>query len=378
MFAVNLKELAEQTPASRDRYVDFLRAASITVVVLGHWLSTLAVWKDGTLSARNAVGVVPGLCYSTWLLQVMPVFFFIGGFSNFRSLEGTLRRGETAPRFVKARLARLLKPTGVFILVWLVILLGLHLAGALTPGYFDTVRFLVAPLWFLLVYLLITALTPVTYGLHRRYRISALVVLGSAAAGIELVRFLLSMPDARWANVIFVWMFAHQLGYFYADGTLARARQRAHAAMALAGLVALLVLTHSGLFPKSMIGTGFERDSNMFPPTVCLVALTFWLVGAAMYMRRVANRWLARSRAWQVVVAANSVIMTAFLWHMPAYAAAFALLNVVGFSDSAAGTARWWLERPIWLVAPGLVLALLIVMFSRFERPTLRPRVTAD
>ena len=30
--------LAEQTPASRNRYVDFLRAASIIVVIIGHWL----------------------------------------------------------------------------------------------------------------------------------------------------------------------------------------------------------------------------------------------------------------------------------------------------------------------------------------------------
>ena len=30
------KALAERTPETRNRYVDFLRAASITVVVLGH------------------------------------------------------------------------------------------------------------------------------------------------------------------------------------------------------------------------------------------------------------------------------------------------------------------------------------------------------
>jgi hypothetical protein len=31
-------ELARQTPATRDRYVDFLRLFSIATVVLGHWL----------------------------------------------------------------------------------------------------------------------------------------------------------------------------------------------------------------------------------------------------------------------------------------------------------------------------------------------------
>jgi fucose 4-O-acetylase-like acetyltransferase len=32
-------ELASRTPDTRDRYVDFLRAASILAVVLGHWIS---------------------------------------------------------------------------------------------------------------------------------------------------------------------------------------------------------------------------------------------------------------------------------------------------------------------------------------------------
>ena len=30
--------LAAQTPPERNRYVDFLRAASICVVIIGHWL----------------------------------------------------------------------------------------------------------------------------------------------------------------------------------------------------------------------------------------------------------------------------------------------------------------------------------------------------
>jgi hypothetical protein len=89
---VNLKELADQTPASRDRYVDFLRAASMSVVVLGHWLSALVGCKDGAVSVRNAVGLAPGLSSTTWLLQVMPLFFFIGGFSDFTSIEGTTSR----------------------------------------------------------------------------------------------------------------------------------------------------------------------------------------------------------------------------------------------------------------------------------------------
>jgi hypothetical protein len=370
---VNLKELVEQTPASRDRYVDFLRAASITVVVLGHWLSALVVWKDGALSTRNAVGAMSGLCYTTWLLQVMPVFFFIGGFSNAKSFDSTLRRGESVPRFLRTRLVRLLRPTGIFIWVWLMILLGLYLAGALTPGLVKSVNLVFGPLWFLLVYLCVMALTPVTYGLHRRLGSAVLVVLGLLIAGVDVLRFAFVVPRVGWANMAFVWVFVHQLGYFYADGTFVRAPRRTHLAMALSGLAALLILTHVGSYPMSMVGTGFEKISNMTPPTVCIMALTFWLVGVAMYLRGWANRWLARPGPWKVVVAANSVIMTVFLWHLSAYAAVYGVLTLVGFSGSAPLTANWWLERSIWVGGAALVLIPLVLLFGRFERPTLRP-----
>jgi hypothetical protein len=370
---VNLKELAEQTPASRDRYVDFLRAASITVVVVGHWLSAVAEWKDGGLSVINVIGLVPGLWCATWLLQVMPIFFFIGGFSNFTSVEGVLRRGEPVVSFLRTRLVRLLKPTAVFIVAWLVVLVALHLAGVLKPAYVRSTAVLRGPLWFLVVYLVITELTPVMRVLHLRFGVVVVAVMALLTVGMDVLRFSLKLPAAGWANIAFVWLLAHQLGFFYADGTLVRVRRRGHLAIALGGLAPLLLLTHVGAYPKSMVSTGFERVSNVFPPTVCIMLMTFWLVGAAMYLRGWANRWLAHPGPWKAVTAANSVIMTMYLWHITAYVATFGLLSLVGFVGSPPGSARWWLERSIWLIGPGLVLFLLIMMFSRFERPTLRP-----
>ena len=372
-----LDGLVAATPSSRDRYVDFLRAVSITVVVVGHWLSAVAEWKDGGFSVINVIGLVPGLWCATWLLQVMPIFFFIGGFSNFTSLEGLLRRGDSVVSFLRTRLVRLLKPTVVFIGAWLVLLVALHLAGVLKPAYVRSTAVLRGPLWFLVVYLVITELTPVMRSLHLRFGIVVVAVMALLTVGMDLLRFSLNVPAAGWANIAFVWLLAHQLGFFYADGTLVRVRRRVHLAIALGGLAGLLLLTHVGGYPKTMVSTGFERVSNVFPPTVCIMLMTFWLVGAAIYLRGWANRWLAHPGPWKTVIAANSVIMTMYLWHITAYVATFRLLALVGFAGSPPGSVRWCLERTIWLVGPGLVLALLVVVFGRFERPTLRPRAAA-
>ncbi len=366
------------TSPSRDRYVDFLRALSITVVVGGHWISALVGWRDGVLDARNAVGVIPGTSYVTWVLQVMPLFFFVGGFSNYKSFEGTQRRGESVLQFYRKRLIRLLMPTGVFVWFWIMVAIGLNLAGTFTSHHLSSARVLFGPLWFLLVYLGIVTLTPITYWFHRHYGAAVPVVLVLLVAGVDAIRFLFNVKDVGWANLVFVWMFVHQLGYLYADGTLTRFRRSGHLAMALSGLAVLFILTSLAWYPKSMVSTGFEKASNMTPPTVCIVALTLWLVGVSMFVRDWVSRWLTRPGPWKTVVAANSMIMTIYLWHITAYAVTFAVLTAVGFAGSPPGSGRWWLERSIWLVGPGLVLSLLLAVFSRFERPTLRPRSAVD
>ena len=42
----------------------------------------------------NVVGVTRGLWLLTWVLQVMPLFFFVGGFSNAKTYESMRRRGR--------------------------------------------------------------------------------------------------------------------------------------------------------------------------------------------------------------------------------------------------------------------------------------------
>ena len=400
----DLERMVERTPATRDRYVDFLRAVSILAVVLGHWTIGIIAWDHGLIRSSSAIGQTSWMWLATWFLQVMPIFFFVGGFANLVAFDAYTERGRSTGAFIKSRVQRLLKPSLVFLGVWAVVLVGLHLGdvgaqagpplwgdtrllrGVLPPG--ATIPF--GPLWFLAVYLVVVTVSPFTIRLHRRFGlwVPAVMVVGAVAS--DAFGFIGGHPLARWANVAFVLLFPHQLGHAYGDGSMLRWPRAAFWAMIAVGLGGLVLLTNPplwqlfgnarhvwfpgiGTYPKSLLGTDVEAVSNAYPPTLCFLLGGVWSIGAAMLLRDRVGRWLQHRRPWLFTIAVNSVIMTLFLWHMTAYLLAILLLWPLGFGRQADSSARWWLERPLWIVVPGLILFGLIAVFGRFERPAPRP-----
>ena len=363
-----LVELAEKTPSSRDRYVDFLRAFSITAVVIGHWISAVIRVQEGNIITYNAVGTISGMWILTWVMQVMPLFFFVGGFSNLVTIEALQRRGESIAAFYKKRAVRLLRPTLIFVVTWIVILGLVALLMENAGVYIKKSTAVVGPLWFLIVYLCIVVITPLMVWLHRKIRLGTLVILASFIVLVDIAGIGFGLSWLRWANVAFVWLFVHQIGFFYADGSLVRRPKSFHIAMAVIGLAGLFILTNSGVYPKSMVGTGLEEISNMNPPTVCIAVLTIWLVGLAMLLRTPLNRWLRRRQPWITVITVNTIIMTLYLWHLTAFTIVFFLLYPLGLWRFADGSLLWWLVRPVWIILPALVLSIFIGIFSRFER----------
>jgi fucose 4-O-acetylase-like acetyltransferase len=358
--------VAAATPAERDRFADLLRVASIVVVVAGHWLMAVVGWRDGRVEGGNAIALVPGLWLATWLLQVMPLFFFVGGLANLVSA----RRGGGWAGFVRGRAARLLRPTVAFLAVWTVAAAVLGAAGVPEAVLRPATRLVVQPLWFLGLYLLVVALAPAMLRLHRRFGPAVAVWLALAAATADMAGRFGGLPGLDRLgdlNFLLVWLFAHQLGFLYADGTLPGWPRRAHLAMAAGGLAALAVLTGSGAWPRSMVGLPGDPVSNMNPPSLCIVALTVWLVGLAMLVRDPVTRWLHRPRPWTLVVTVGSSLMTLFLWHLTALVLAVLVLHPLGLGQPPPGTPAWWALRPLWLLVPAAILAPLVALFARFE-----------
>ncbi|HWC13402.1 MAG TPA: acyltransferase [Actinomycetota bacterium] len=365
-----LGEMAAATPDSRDRYVDLLRAFSIAVVVLGHWLMAVVYFDGARFEGASALDVVPGLWLATWVLQVMPLFFFVGGFSNLVAWRGIRRRNETYATYLRTRTTRLMRPTMVFVAAWTIVA---GIAATIAPASFEAMskatELLAKPLWFLAVYVLVVALAPVMAAFHERFGARVLVALFAAAAIVDVIRIAGDLTVVGYLNFAFVWLFAHQLGYFYADGAL-RLSRRLSALAAVSSLSVLALLTGSGIYSPSMVGMRSEAASNNSPPTICLIVLTLWLVSVAMLLRPAASRWLQRPRNWTAVIAANSMIMTVFLWHLTALLVAVLVLYPLGFPQPVGGTGAWWAWRPLWLVALSTILAGFVVAFGRFERPS--------
>lgn len=361
-------QLVDATPDTRDRFVDFLRAVSIAVVVCWHWVFSITQWRDGRLTMPNPVGEVPLLWMLTWLLQVMPLFFFVGGYANSASWSATTRQGDGVRRFARRRLDRLYRPVAAFVGLWLVFDLVARAVVPSYPGVLDYGIVVFVPLWFLGVYTAVTLLTPFTHRLHESLGVLGLVLLGSAVAVADVGRFHYGVEVLGLVNSMLVFLFAHQLGYFYRDGTLTRIGRRGQAAILVASLAALIVVTASGIYPHSMVAVGRDPISNMYPTTACIALLAVFQAAFAMLIRPAVGGWLERRRVWKVVVAANGIAMTVFVWHMTALLIVIKAINQLGLQLLTRPTTVWWIQRPFWLIAPGVVLAGLVALFSQIER----------
>jgi peptidoglycan/LPS O-acetylase OafA/YrhL len=156
------------TTPSRDRYIDFMRAFSLLVVVAWHWVFTIVIWKDDGPHATSPIGFTTGLWAATWLLQVMPLFFYVGGYSHLVAWQRAQAKGQHLGGFVWRRIKRLAIPALALLIVW--IALGITLGAIFDLQWIGkAVLLVVSPLWFMGVYLMLVALLPVLLWLHRRW-----------------------------------------------------------------------------------------------------------------------------------------------------------------------------------------------------------------
>jgi hypothetical protein len=359
VVTVVIQDLVARTPSSRRRELDLLRAAAIGAVVLGHWLIvTVERTSDGQLTGFSSLPALPEAHALTWLFQVMPVFFLVGGAANAISWTRRRTRGWTATSWLLDRSARLFPPVTMFLLV----VAGCAAVARLLGVPPDAVARAVA-----LVDLTVTALTPLTHRLHERYGLAVPLTLVAGVAIGDVLRLATGDELTAAGSFAFGWIAIHQVGYAWHDGTLRLGTWRA-VTLVVVGLGALLLLTGPGPYPVSMVTVSGAAIQNSSPPTLALLALAATQLGLVALVARWTRRWLARRRPWTLVVAVNTVVLTVYLWHLVAALVGAYALDAFGLLPSSdPGTVGWWLGRVPWLVALAAVLAVLVVLLVPVE-----------
>jgi hypothetical protein len=348
--------------------VDFLRAGSITVVVVGHWLMAAVFVSGGQLQLADMLHLAPWTQWLTWSFQVMPLFFIVGGYSNGISWEAAHRDGRGYGLWIATRLKRLVGPIVPLLLAWSVMAMIAHRLG--TPQQMIKVGSQAAliPTWFLAVYIAVVNTAPATHWFWRRFGMASFWVLALGAVVVDAVAFTTDFPGLRWINYAFVWLAVHHLGYLWRDGKIeGTARALIWAA---AGLGLLIFLVAVASYPVSMITVPGAEVSNSRPPTLALLALGIFHLGLVLTLEAPLRRWLKRLGPWTTTVLVNATIMTLYLWHLTVMVLTIGLAHLLGDVglELQPGTGSWWASRPVWIGVLAAFLLIFIALFGRFEQ----------
>ncbi|MEX5271965.1 acyltransferase [Kocuria sabuli] len=350
-------------PAQRDLVLDAARTGCLLVVVLVHLLMVTVTADPGTGGPATVMVPTqqPWYWWATWILQVMPLFFVLGGHASVLSWRRHTAHGGDAAGWVRARALRLLRPAAV---LWAVLALGCGaaLAAGAPPELVRTVvQGMGMPLWFLAAYLACQALLPLTAGWHGRAPGATAAGLLAAVVAVDALRIGTGAAWVGLLNLVLVWPLVQQLGFLRADGWFERRRP----AQLLAGgglcfaLLAGLVAT--GRYAPDML-------ANLNPATVCMVLLgvaqACLLQLAAPALGALMRTRPARLAAWAV----GGRAMTVYLWHLPVIVAVAAVWFLAGGPDPQPGSAAWWAWRVPLGAVVAVVLAVVSVPLVRAER----------
>ncbi|GAA4847471.1 acyltransferase [Kitasatospora terrestris] len=363
-----------KTPATRDRALDGLRAVALLAVPLGHWmLGGFTTGADGVLHNASPLASLGLFAPLSWFLQLLGVFFLVGGYSSARSLERARARGASTAGWLRGRVLRLVRPVLGVAAVWALLIPLLRAAGVPEGTVRTGAVLVVQPLWYIGVYLVATALTPLCQALGRRLGGWAAAPMLAVVAVVDLLRY------GPWAdavpswlalvNLLPGWLFGYQLGVSWAQGRISRSGARLLALGGAALFAVLLLVFH---YPASMVGVPGAARTNSHPPSLLVLALAATQCGLAVLLRGRLARLLRRPLLWLPVVVVNLSAMTIFCWHQTAmFAVALpgSLLGAVPGLTTAPESLGWVLARLAWLPVFGLALALVGRWARRIDAP---------
>lgn len=369
-YVAGVDRVVDATPDERNRVVDSWRVFALLVVVYGHWLAA-SVWvrDDGEVLVGNTLEWIPYAGWFTWIIQVMPIFFFVGGYANAKALD---RRDSNRRTWLVTRFRRLFTPAVPVIVVWAVLTVILRTwvdADLVYAGVLNAT----IPLWFLAVYLMLVAIAPLTHAAWHRYGLASVAALAAGAVVVDIAYRVGDVPGIGWLNLVFVWGAVHQLGYWW-ESREATGRLPSHPTslgLSIAALIALVVVTTLDWYPVAMITIPGAGPQNVTPPTSAIILLALVQAGIILATADRVASWADRRGPWRFIVSVSGFIMTIYVWHLTALSLTIAA-GIFTFDGAAfsvePGTPAWWITRPVFYAVLMAVTAVFLVVFARFER----------
>ncbi|GGU57179.1 membrane protein [Streptomyces albospinus] len=369
-----VRTIEDRTPADRDRAVDGLRALALLSVPTGHWLlGGFTRDAGGALHNASPLTALGFLAPASWLLQMLGIFFLVGGHASVLSLRRAGARGVSTGTWLRGRIARLGRPVLGVAAVWAALVPLLYGLGVPAATLRTGATLVIQPLWFVGVYVMVTALTPYCARAARRLGGWAAAPLLAAVAVVDFLRYGPYAPGMpSWLSLLNLlpgWMFAYQLGVSWGERRLGR---RAAWTLLLGGaalFAALLLFFH---YPASMVGVPGQDRTNSHPPSLLVLALAAAQSGAAILLRDRLAALLRRPALWAPVVVINLCAMTILCWHQTAMFSAavpFSFAGAVPGLTVAPDAPGWILARLAWLPVFAVLLVLIGCVTRRFETP---------
>ncbi|OMC14070.1 hypothetical protein A5739_23670 [Mycobacterium colombiense] len=351
---------------ARNLAVDYYRVSGVVLIVLGHWLAGSVTYHDGQFGRQNPLVDLPWTQWLTWPFQAVPAFFLVAGYAA--AVSWTHRHdtdGVSRRTWVQHRLARVLGPTAVYIVLVSLVVVVLGACGV-AGSVLEYAGWAVAMhLWFLAVYLVVVSLTPIAIVAQRHWGLLAPGGLALAVAAVDVARLAGHVHSLNWVNYLLGWGTLYQLGIAWHGGSLAGRRPWLLAGVSAAALALLVWLK---IYPISMIGVPGQTIDNTTPPTVALLAFGCAQTGIAMAVAPALNRALRAMRVERVLSVANNNIMALYLWHM----IPVVIVAIVGYPagllpQPPEGSAAWWLARLEWVVILSVVTAgeMVLLFWAR-------------
>lgn len=369
MVALTLPRTASLAALTRrDSAVDAVRAA-LLVVVVGLHAFMVGVSRDaaGAPVLENAMDHWEQWPLFTWFVQVMPLFFVLGGFASFTQYSRRQTCGSSPTEYLSARVLRLMVPATVAVTAVAVFLAALTVIG-IPSEIVQTAGFRISqPFWFLAVYLGVTALVPAMMRLHRRWPLLTLFPLIGGAITVDIVRNTTGIDAIGLANLAFVWLACQQLGFALADGSLAALSRKTRAFVGFGSVAVVATMMLTGFNTPDLIGA-------LNPPMSELIFVGVAHTMLFLQARDRIQRATERSVIASAVVWINQRAMTIYTWHMLLTIAIAGLLIIAPFALPAPLTTEWWLTRPLWLGAVAVVVFAVTRFTGRFEARKVRAR----